>query len=150
MSSVHSRLAFRTLWTPGSGVLDCKARIAVEHPLVAGVRTAQRFGGDDHVAQLVDNGLQDCRQKSFTRPKTLIDGRVGEAELIGDQLQRGAGEAVPNEQRDGRIDEAPACGGGDGRLHGSATHHHSHRPAELSIEAFLPGADDTVAALREA
>ena len=79
--------------------------VAAQHVLGAGIGAALSLRLGDDVTQLLEDRFDDGVEQLFTGAEVVIDGRLGEAHLVGDHLQRCAREAMPGEQVDGDVDQ---------------------------------------------
>ena len=105
-----------------------------EHVIGAGIAAAPPLGGLDHRAQLGEDRGHHRVQQLFAGPEVVVDGGFGEPELVGDHLQRRAGEAVPGEQVDGDVDQpGPGVDGAVGGVRGVVRGVAGHRTRSIAV-----------------
>lgn len=97
-------------WVPGKDsehgpIPHSQGDVAAEHVLRSGMWRAQGFSSLDDRPQLDEHWLDHRAEKLLARAEVVVDGRLGDPQLVGDHLQRRAREAVSSKQIDGYVDE---------------------------------------------
>jgi hypothetical protein len=87
-------------------VADHDVDEAAEHALRAGPPAPLRLGRRNGRPQLPGQRLDHRGEQLLAGAEVVVHGRLRDPHLVGDHLQRRAGEAAPGEEADRCVDEA--------------------------------------------